>query len=82
MIGGKRHDLIPSIILLADTIAILIMEFQVQKKTLLVFAYEWIFSERPIYILDGIMALKKWKTSLFSRFVMVAFQKILKHLEK
>ena len=32
MIGGKRHDLIPSIILLADTMAISSMEFQVKKE--------------------------------------------------
>ena len=32
MIGGKRHDLIPSIILLADTMTIPIVEFQVQKS--------------------------------------------------
>ena len=31
MIGGKWHDLIPSIILLADTMALPIVEFQVQK---------------------------------------------------
>ena len=49
MIGGKRHDLIPSIILLVDTMAISIVDFQVQKYNI-VSIYEYIFFKKNTFL--------------------------------
>ena len=50
MIGGKRHDLIPSIILLADTMTLPIVEFQVQKYNMYQFLpMNDFFSKRTLF---------------------------------
>ena len=47
MIGGKRHDLIPFIILLADNMYRL---WSSKSKKISVFTYEWIFSKRTLFL--------------------------------
>jgi hypothetical protein len=50
MIGGKRHDMIPSIILLADTKAILIREFQLQKYTISFYLWMDFFFKKNTFL--------------------------------